>query len=86
MRLLLGSTLINVAGPGRDCGKDFNPMPRRSKFDIEAIRSASDRQCPHCPQVLSAAEYLRLEHKRLRCSKCGRDFEPERSGPAMRTS
>ena len=44
-------------------------MPRRSRYDLDAIRAASNLDCPHCHAVLNAAEYLRVDSERLRCSK-----------------
>jgi ribosomal protein S27AE len=63
-------------------------MPRRSKLNLEAIRSAGNVGCPHCNVILSPAEYLRLDSERLRCGKCGKDFIPPRKdgGTPMQTS
>jgi DNA-directed RNA polymerase subunit RPC12/RpoP len=62
-------------------------MPRRSKLDLEAMRASLNVDCPHCHAALSPAEYMRLDSERLRCTKCGKDFEPpQRSGTPMRTN
>src|SRR5438270_13430558 len=51
-------------------------MPRRSKYNLEAIRALSNVECPHCNVILSPADYLRLDSERLRCVKCGKDLYP----------
>jgi uncharacterized protein (DUF983 family) len=63
-------------------------MPRRNKYNLEAISSAGNVECPHCNAILSPAEYLRVDDKQLRCGKCEKDFIPPRKGdgPPMRTS
>lgn len=62
-------------------------MPRRSKYNLEAIRAAGNVECPQCNATLSPADYLRLDGERLRCGKCGKDFAPKpKDGPTMRTS
>jgi DNA-directed RNA polymerase subunit RPC12/RpoP len=49
-------------------------MPRRRKFDLEAIRASLDIECPHCHATLRPAEHMRLDSERLRCLKCKQDF------------
>jgi DNA-directed RNA polymerase subunit RPC12/RpoP len=62
-------------------------MPRRSKYNLEAIRAAGNVECPYCNAILSPSEYLRLDYKQLRCTKCGKDFIPQaKDGPPMRTN
>jgi DNA-directed RNA polymerase subunit RPC12/RpoP len=62
-------------------------MPRRSKLNLEAIRSVGNVDCPHCNAILSPSEYLRLDNERLRCVRCGKDFVPQaKDGPTTRTS
>ena len=62
-------------------------MPRRSKYNLDAIRAASNLDCPHCHADLNAAEYLRVDSERVRCVKCGADFVPEtKSGPRGQAS
>jgi hypothetical protein len=51
-------------------------MPRRSKRDIESLRSVGNETCPHCDATLSPAEYLRVDSERLRCARCGKGFHP----------
>ena len=62
-------------------------MPRRSKLNLEAIRSVVKVECPHFHPILSPAEYLRVDYEHLRCGKCGKDFIPAaKDGTPMRTS
>jgi len=62
-------------------------MPRRSKYNLEAIRTVGNEQCPYCHTILSPTEYLRLDYERLCCGKCGKDFIAQpKAGPPMRTS
>ena len=62
-------------------------MPHRSKLSLEALRSAGNLPFAHCNEILSPAEYLRLDEKQLRCGNCGKDFvSPRKDGPPMRTS
>jgi hypothetical protein len=48
-------------------------MPRRSKYNLEAMRTVGNEECPRCNAILSPSEYLRLDYERLRC---GKDFIP----------
>jgi hypothetical protein len=62
-------------------------MPRRSKYDFEAMRASLNVECLRCHAALSPAEYMRLDWEQLRCTKLGKDFEaPQRPGVPMRTN
>jgi len=59
-------------------------MPRRSKLDLETIRAVGNVECPLCHELLTPADYLRIDYEHLRCAKCGEDFLPQAKGsPAM---
>ena len=46
-------------------------MARRSKYNLEAMCSVGNEECPHCNAILSPSEYLRLDYERLQYGKCG---------------
>jgi hypothetical protein len=41
-------------------------MPRRSKYDFEAMRASMNIECPNCSAILTPAEQIRVDSKRVR--------------------
>jgi len=53
-------------------------MPRRSKFDLEKLRAASNVICPHCHMRISPERQQRVDWDHLKCPNCGKQFVPNR--------
>jgi hypothetical protein len=53
-------------------------MPRRSKTDVNKIRESLQTICTQCGYSISPIDLVRLDNERVRCPKCGKEFNRRR--------